>query len=110
MVIKTKGVKIKTIPAFKDKIIVDKEGKYADKIMFKGEFLRVKNAKDGYEAKSFIEYYKDGKLVKTKQLRHATYDAQQGILYEGASTLPDDMTLPKSDTFILSSNSVTTSD
>lgn len=110
LVIKTKGVKIKTIPAFKDKIIVDKEGKYADKIMFKGEFLRIKKAKDGYEAKSFIEYYKDGKLVKTKQLRHATYDAQQGILYEGASTLPDDMTLPKSDTFILSPNSIATND
>lgn len=102
--IKTKGVKIKNILPKKDKIVVDKQGQYADKIMFKGEYLRVKNAKNGYEGKSFIEYYKDGKLVKTKQLRHATYEAQQGILYEGASDLSDDMTMPKENS-VLSPNS-----
>ncbi len=98
--LKTRGIKIKTIPPQKDKIIVDKAGQFADKIMFKGEFLRVKTAKNGYEGKSFLDYYKDGKLVKSKQLRHATYDAQQGILYEGASDLPADMTLPKTTTLL----------
>ena len=93
--IKTKGVILRTIPAGKDKIIPDKTGRYSDKIMFKGEFLRVKQAKNGYEAKSYIEYYKNGELVKSKQLRHATYDAQPGILYEGCESLPEGMTIPK---------------
>ncbi len=108
-VIKTKGVKIKNILPKKDKIIVDKDGQFSDKILFKGEYLRVKNAKNGYEGKSFIEYYKDGKLVKTKQLRHATYEAQQGILYEGANDIPKDMTIPKENSFVLPQNTFTTS-
>ena len=71
----------------------------------KGEFLRVKSAKNGYEVKSFIDYYLDGKLVKSKMLRHATYAPQQGILYEGTETLPEGFTLPKDD-FVVDKNSV----
>lgn len=103
--IKTKGVILKTIPAGKDIVIPDKTGKYADKIMFKGEFLRVKASKNGYEAKSFVEYYKNGTLVKSKQLRHATYDAQSGIIYEGCNNLPEGMTLP-SENYIIGQQSI----
>ena len=103
--IKTKSVVLKTIPAGKDVVLKDKTGKYADKIMFKGEFLRVKKAKDGYEAKSFVEYYKDGKLVKSKQLRHATYDPQVGIVYEGCNELPEGMTLPNNN-FIINQKTI----
>ncbi len=95
LTIKTKSQIIKSIPPQADKIIPDKEGRYADKIMFKGEYLRIKKAKDGYEAISSLEYYKNGKLQKTKQLRHATYDAQRGVLVEGCDRLPEGMTLPK---------------
>lgn len=95
LTIKTKSQIIKSISPQADKIIPDVDGKYADKIMFKGEYLRIKKPKDGYEAVSSIEYYKDGKLQRTKQLRHATYDAQRGVLVEGCDKLPDGMTLPK---------------
>lgn len=95
LVIKTKSQILKSIPPQADKIVPDVEGKYADKIMFKGEYLRIKKAKPGYEAVSMLEYYKDGKLIKTKQLRHATYDAQRGVLAEGCDKLPEGMSLPK---------------
>lgn len=78
----------------KDKILPDTDGKYADKIMFKGEFVRAKYGKDGYEAKSFVEKYKNGKLVSKKLLRDGVYDAQDGIIYEGTDTLPEGMRLP----------------
>lgn len=93
--IKTSSEIIKTIPHKKDKIIPDKTGLYGDKIMFKGEFYRVKYGKDGYEAKAYKELYVDGKLQNKKLIRHATYNSQQGIVYEGVDTLPDGMTLPK---------------
>lgn len=95
LVIKTRSEIVKTIPAVKDKIIPDSDGKFADKIMFKGEFIRVKSSKNGYEVQSFIDYLKDGKLVLSKPLRHATYEPQQGILYEGCEVLPKSLILPK---------------
>ena len=30
-----------------------------------------------------------------KQIRHSTYDSQQGIVYEGCDVLPEGMSLPK---------------
>lgn len=86
---------IKKIKAEKDEIIPDSEGKYSNKIMFKGEYLRVKPKKDGYEVKTYLNYYKDGKLAYKKELRHATYEAQNGVIYEGVESLPEGMRLPK---------------
>jgi len=86
---------IKKIESSGDKIIPDKDGLYADKIMFKGEFLRIKNKKDGYEAKAYLETYKNNKLIDKKQIRYGIYEAQDGIIYEGCEILPKGMTLPK---------------
>ena len=93
--IKTSSEIIKKIPHNGDKILPDLTGMYADKIMFKGEYLRTKYPKDGYEAKAYLEYYIDGKYSHKKQIRHSTYNPQQGIIYEGCETLPEGMTLPK---------------
>ncbi|NCB48131.1 MAG: hypothetical protein EOM55_00650 [Clostridia bacterium] len=95
LAIKTKSEIIKKIPAIKDKVIPDKDGKYAEKIMFKGEFIREKSSKDGYEVQTFLEYYKNDELISSKPLRHATYEPQQGIVYEGCESLPKSLTLPK---------------
>ena len=92
--LKTRSQIITKIPA-KDMVFKDTSGKYADKIMFKGEYLRVKNAKDGFEAKSYLEKYINGVLVDTKELRHAIYEPQNGIVYEGIDSLPEGMRLPK---------------
>ncbi len=95
LILKTRSEIVRTIPAVKDRIIPDKDGKYAEKIMFKGEFIREKSSKDGYEVESFLDYYKGDELVSTRSLRHATYEPQQGIVYEGCETLPKSLTLPE---------------
>ena len=93
--IKTNYEIIKKIPHNGDKIVPDIEGTYSDKILFKGEYFRYKYPKDGYETKTYLEYYIDGKFSHKKQLRHASYSAQQGIVYEGCEILPEGMTLPQ---------------
>ncbi len=93
--IKTTSEITKKIPHKGDKIIQDIDGLYSDKVMFKGEFYRTKYPKDGYEANAYLEYYIDGKFSHKKQIRHSSYDQQQGIVYEGCDILPEGMSLPK---------------
>ncbi len=93
--IKQKSEIIRTIPAACDKIIPDVEGKYSDKIMFKGEFIREKTSKNGYEVQTYLEFFKEGKRLNTKPLRHAIYEPQQGVVYEGCEKLPKSLSLPK---------------
>lgn len=103
--LKTRSEIINTIKPNKDTIIPDKMGTYSDKILYKGEFLRIKNSKAGYEAKSYLDCYKGGKLLKSKMIRHATYSSQPGILYEGVEDLPQGFTIPKND-FVINNNSI----
>ncbi len=85
---------IKTIPHSGDKVIADTEGLYKDKIMFKGEYIRVSYPKEGYESRAFLDFYEDGQKVDSKEIRHDTYNARQGVVYEGIEDLPEGMTLP----------------
>lgn len=80
---------IKTINAPKDKIEKDVNQKYTDKVLFVGEYYRLKKGYTGYEVETNLEYYKDGKLIFTKPIRHVTYKPVQGILIEGIEELPD---------------------
>ncbi len=99
LIIKTRSEILKTIPAGKDEIKPDTSGKYADKIMFKGEFIRVKAAKNGYVAQAYLDYYENGKLTTSKLIRTGTYEPQNGIVYEGCDTLPEGLTLPKNNVY-----------
>ena len=92
--IKTRSEIVDTIPFGKDKIIKDTEQLYLDKIMFKGEFLRVKNGKEGYESKAYLQYYKNGKMINEKQIRFDRYEPQCGVVYEGVEDLIEGFTLP----------------
>jgi hypothetical protein len=85
---------IETIPHPGDKVISDVDGKYQNKIMFKGEFIREKSPQEGYESKAYLDFYEDGKIVDSRQIRHDIYNARQGIVYEGAEDLPVGMSLP----------------
>ncbi len=96
LVLKRKSVNVGTIKHQGDKIIPDTKGIYADKALFKGEFHRVKYPQEGYEAKSYLQFWVDGQLVEEKYLRHSRYNAQQGIVYEGVETLPEGMEEVKS--------------
>ncbi len=92
--IKRKSEFIRSIPHGGDKIIPDTEGKYNDKILFKGEYHRVKYPAEGYEAKSYLQYYLDEELVEERFLRHEKYKSQQGIIYEGTEELIEGLSLP----------------
>ena len=92
---------VKTLPHSGDKVVVDTEGKYQDKIMFKGEYIREKYPQEGYESKAYLDYYEDGKLVQSKEIRHDIYNPKQGLVYEGAETLPEGMTLPANNVSII---------
>jgi len=85
----------KKLPHKGDKVVVDTTGEYASKVLYKGEYYRLKYPKDGYEATAFVEYYKNGELVKKEQIRTERYDAEQGILIEGALELPEGFVLPE---------------
>lgn len=86
-----------TIPHNGDKIIPDTEGLYKDKITFKGEYYRVKYPCEGYEAKAYIDYLKDGEVLEEKFIRHEKYGPTQGIIYEGTEDLIEGLTLPEND-------------
>ncbi len=90
-----------------DKILPDTKGEYADKILYKGEFYRVKWPRQGYESKGYLRYYKDGEFVEEKEIRHDYYQSQDGIVMEGVEELGVGMTLPASDVTICSPQKVT---
>ena len=89
-----------TIPHNGDKVIVDTNGEYANKVLYKGEYYRLKWPSEGYDAKAYKEYYRDGKLIKREEIRHETYQPQQGIVIEGAQELPEGFVLPEQDVTI----------
>ncbi len=89
---KTRSETLDTIKAEGDKVILDTEGKYSSKVLFKGEYFRLKGARDGYEAKSYLQKYLNGNLVEEEEIRHEIYQAQKGIVVEGAEPLPEGMT------------------
>ena len=110
----TDGVKIerraelvKILPHNGDKIVPDTKGEYSSKVLYKGEFYRVKWPKEGYESKGYLRYYKDGEFVEEKEIRHDYYQPQDGIVIEGVEELGEGMTLPASDVSICNPQKVT---
>jgi len=85
---KTKSETISTIESNGDKIVPDTEGKYSSKVLFKGEYFRLKYPTDGYEAKAYLQTYQDGKLIEEKEIRHEIYQPQRGVVIEGAEEVP----------------------
>ena len=83
------------IPHNGDKIVPDVNGEYADKVLYKGEYYRLKYPCEGYEAKAFKEYYKNGKLIDREEIRHEKYQPQDGIIIEGTQELPEGFVLPE---------------
>ena len=85
---------MRIIPHSGDKIISDKEGKYSNQVLYKGEYYRLKYPKQGYESKGYLQYFENGKLVEEKEIRHDHYQPQMGIIIEGTESLAEGMSLP----------------
>ena len=89
---KTRSETISTLDSPGDKTIPDTEGKYSNKVLFKGEYFRISYPKDGYEAKAYLQKFKDGELLEEKEIRHEVYQPQKGIVIEGVEDIPAGIT------------------
>ena len=105
--IKTRSELVKILPHNGDNIISDKNGEYSNKVLYKGEYFRLKYPQEGYESKGYLQYYKNGELIEEKLIRHDHYQPQNGILIEGTFDLEDGMTLPQSNVKYISPQKVT---
>ena len=92
---------VKILPHNGDRVVSDTKGAYADKILYKGEFLRLKYPREGYESKAFLRYYKNGELEKEKEIRHDFYPAQEGVVMEGVEDAAEGMIIPASEVKII---------
>ena len=103
----TRAELIKILPHNGDKIVADTKGEYSNKILYKGEYLRVKYPKEGYESKGYVQYFKDDKLIEEKEVRHDFYQPQNGVVYEGVEDPVEGMVIPASDVKIIKPQKVT---
>lgn len=108
--IQTRAEFIGTIPHGGDTIVADENGEYSDKIVFKGEYLRVKYPQEGYESKAYLRYFKDGEFVGEELVRHEKYLPHNGVVYEGTEDLPEGMTLPNNSANIIPPQTTVSSD
>lgn len=89
------------IPHRGDKIVPDTNKEYTNKVIYKGEYYRLKYPREGYEAKAYKNYYKNGELIKREQIRHEKYQPLDGVIIEGVEDLPEGFKLPQSDVEII---------
>ncbi len=71
-----------------DVIKADVNKEYSDKVLFKGEYFRLTYPREGYEAVSYLQTFKNGELVGEKEIRHDIYKPQNGIVIEGVEDAP----------------------
>lgn len=87
-----------------DQIIPDTNGEYAKHITFKGEYYRVKYPQNGKECKGYLQYYQNGELIEEKEVRHAYYQGQDGIIMEGTEEPYEGITLPENTVEFITGN------
>ena len=105
--IKRRAELVKVLPHNGDKIVADTKGEYENKILYKGEYFRLKYPREGYESKGFLQYYKDGELIEEKEIRHDFYAAQDGVVMEGVEEPAFGMSIPASEVKIIKPQKVT---
>lgn len=107
LTIQTRSELVKVIPHGGDSIIKDSRGEFSNRVLYQGEYYRLKYPQEGYESKGYVQYLKDGKIIDEKEIRHDHYQAQKGIIVEGSATLEDGMTLPEGNVKYISPQKVT---
>lgn len=94
LTIATRAELVKVLPHGGDDIIKDTNGEYENKVLYKGEYYRLKYPQEGYESKGYIEYFKNGEKIDEKEIRHDKYLPQNGIIVEGIYDIEEGMTIP----------------
>lgn len=105
--IKRRAELVKVLPHGGDKVVADTKGEYSNKILYKGEYLRLKYPREGYESKGYLQYYKNGVLEQEKEIRHDFYQAQNGVVMEGVEDVGEGMIVPASDVKIIKPQKIT---
>lgn len=79
----------KVIPHGPTQHIIDKEGKYAEFVKYKGQTYIAMHPKDGVESEGYLRYYThDGILIREVKIRTDKYKEQNGLIVEGAQEPP----------------------
>ncbi len=93
MQLKLRDEVVRTINHGGDDVKLDTDKQYTDKVLFKGEQYRLSYPRCGYEAKAYLEYYKNNVKVDEKMIRHEIYYPQNGVIVEGVEDIPNGMTI-----------------
>ena len=107
--LKTRSETICTIPHNGDTIKADTAHEYTDKVLYQGEYYRLTYPRDGYEAKSYLCYYKGEELIKEEEIRHEIYYPQNGIVIEGTEVPPSDVDIIDDDMEVISPSQTSSS-
>ena len=100
----TRSETVQIISHTGDIVKPDEKGEYVDKVLFKGEYFRLTYPREGYEAISYLQTYKDGELIEEKEIRHEIYKPQNGIVIEGVEETPAGIEAISSDVEIMESS------
>lgn len=107
--IRTRVELVRIIPHSGDKIVPDTNGEYSNRVLYKGEYYRLKYPREGYESKGYVQFVKNGKVMEEKMIRHDYYMPQSGIIMEGVEAIGEGMSVPASDVKIIPAQKVTDS-
>lgn len=109
MEIRTRSELVKILPHEGDCIIKDRLGEYSNKVLYEGEYYRLKYPHEGYETRGYLQYYQNGQLIDEKEIRHDSYQPQKGVIVEGTGTLEEGMNIPDNGVKYISPQKVTQS-
>jgi len=71
-----------------EKKVVDTKGEYLDKVKYKDEFFILHYSKPEIRSVGYLDYVKNGKIIKRKKIRSDTYKEQTGKIIYGALERP----------------------
>lgn len=66
-----------------EKKVVDIAGEYLDKVKYKDEFFYLQASRPEIRSIGYLDYIKNGKVVKRKKIRSDIYKAQTGLIIYG---------------------------
>ena len=85
---KTKSVILEEKPSKGYKTIIDEKKEYADKVTFEDEKFIKQYATNGYKTATYLQTFKNKKLVSEKLIRKDVYPPSEGIIIQGANKRP----------------------
>ena len=87
--IRRRSVEIARKP-FSTRTIEDREGRYADKVVFDTDTFVLSNGADGLTSEGWLDYYQGGKLVKSRKIRTNTYLPTERVVVKGVKARPQE--------------------